>query len=134
MACARKILTLREEMEVVSIFDEEKLAERLVFTYFDSFVFFICYKSIFVSVFCLYFWFKIGKSQAARIIGGNQKIQHKWQSGVNVHKKRLSTFIKNILSGICVPVKAKDKELVEELNYGNFSASTGWLEKWRNQE
>lgn len=94
--------------------------------------------------------FNIGKTQAAEIARNKDKIRTKWLSGINVNQKKsfLRTEGFNI-DRLCyewfsrarsqnIPVsgslvKAKAKEIAEQSGYNSFTASDGWLQKWRKR-
>lgn len=124
MAPKKRMLTLKEKMEVVNLLDRER-----------------------VSVRDLAKRFNIGKTQAAEITKNKEDIRSKWQSGININQKKVflkkegfnidkrcfEWFVKarsqNIpISGPLVKVKAK--EIATNLGYNNFGASDGWLQKW----
>ncbi|XP_060520493.1 tigger transposable element-derived protein 6-like [Cylas formicarius] len=94
--------------------------------------------------------FNVGNTQAAEKAKNKEDIIGKWQSGTNRYQKKdfLKTesfakdkrcfkwFVKarnqNIpISGSLVKMKAK--EIATTLGYNNFSASDGWLQKWRKR-
>lgn len=122
----RRLLTLREKMEIVDTLGrDEKLSVRDLARKFN-----------------------IGKTQAAAIVKNKDKIRSKWAAGENEHQKK--SFLKS--DGLSVDkmcfewyarsrsenmtltgpmVKAKAKEIAEQLGYEGFKASDGWLQKWR---
>ncbi|XP_071054691.1 tigger transposable element-derived protein 6-like [Onthophagus taurus] len=121
----KKMLMLKEKMEIVYLLDKEKLSVRDIAKKF-----------------------KIGKAQAAKIIKDKEKIRKKWQSGVSVKTKKnfLSSegskidkacfewFVKAKNQNIAVSgsfVKKKAKEIAGRLGVSTFKASDGWLQKWR---
>lgn len=128
MAPKKRLLTLKEKMEIVNAMDKENLSARTTAVRFN-----------------------IGKTQAAEISKNKNIIRQKWQSGiVNLKEKR--SFInpqglnidkicfewfsrarsQNIpISGPLVQTKAK--EIAEKYGYQNFKASDGWLQKWRKR-
>ncbi|XP_066146779.1 tigger transposable element-derived protein 6-like [Euwallacea fornicatus] len=92
--------------------------------------------------------FKIGKSQAAEILQKKEKFRKMWQSGDSLGQKlnRLKNVPQKIdkecldwfsrIRSQNIPIsgpliKAKAKEIACRLKYEQFSASNGWLEKWR---
>lgn len=78
----KRMLTLKEKMEIVNIIDKEKLSTRAIAARFS-----------------------IGKTQATMIAKNKEDIRRLWQSGVNVHQKKVfselkvPTSIKNVISG-----------------------------------
>lgn len=148
MAPKKHMLTLKEKMEVVNVLDRERLsvrglAKRLVMEFNLSQTNTIRYIS------CCY-RFNIGKTQAAEITKKKDDIRSKWQSGINVNQKKsflktegLNTdklcfewFAKARTQNIPISgqlVKAKAKEVADQLGYDNFHASDGWLQKWRKR-
>ncbi|KAJ8950885.1 hypothetical protein NQ318_011185 [Aromia moschata] len=124
MAPKKNVLTLKEKLEVVKVLENEKLSVRDLAKKFN-----------------------IGKTQAAQIAKHKEEIRTKCQSGINLDQKKgfLKTEGLNIDS-LCyewfstarsqnVPVsgplvKAKAKEVAENLGYNYFTASDGWLQKW----
>ncbi|XP_036320191.1 tigger transposable element-derived protein 4-like [Rhagoletis pomonella] len=125
MAPKKKLLSIKEKMEIINVFEKEKLSVRGIAKRFN-----------------------IGKTQAAEINKNKEKIRSKWESGSNVHQKR--SFLKEGGSDIdrmCfdwfakarsqkIPIsgpilKAKAMEIAGKLGVPNFNASDGWLNKWR---
>ncbi|XP_050310349.1 tigger transposable element-derived protein 6-like [Anthonomus grandis grandis] len=121
------MLSLKEKMEVVDVLDRESVSVRHLAKRFN-----------------------IGKTQAAEIGKNKEDIRSKWQSGTNINQKKdflkkegfaidktcFEWFVKarsqNIpISGLLVKMKAK--EIAITLGYNNFSASDGWLQKWRKR-
>jgi predicted DNA-binding protein YlxM (UPF0122 family) len=123
----RHNLTLKEKMQIVDVYNVEKLSVRELAARF-----------------------KIGKTQASVIIKKREELAAKWQSNTNVNQKR--SFFKREGLNIdklcydwfikarskCIPIsgpllKSKAKEIAERLGYNKFSASDGWLHKFRNR-
>ncbi|XP_050300101.1 tigger transposable element-derived protein 4-like [Anthonomus grandis grandis] len=124
---ARNVKTLKEKVDVIEIFNKDKLSVRDLAKRFG-----------------------IGKTQAADIIKNKDVLLSKFHSNINVNEKRsflreesrnidrqcYEWFIrarsKNIpLSGTIVKTKAK--EIADGLGYRTFSASEGWLQKFRTR-
>ncbi|XP_067634455.1 tigger transposable element-derived protein 4-like [Eurosta solidaginis] len=125
MAPKKKVLSIKEKMEIINVFVKDKLSVRGVAKSFN-----------------------IGKPQAAEINKNKEKMHSKWESGVNVHQKR--SFLKKGGSKINkmyfnwftkarrqnIPtsgpiLKGKAMEIAGKLGVSNFNASDGWLNKWR---
>ncbi|XP_071054692.1 tigger transposable element-derived protein 6-like [Onthophagus taurus] len=107
----KKMLMLKEKMEIVCLLDKEKLSVRDIAKKF-----------------------KIGKTQAAKIVKDKEKIRKKWQSGVSIDKACFEWFVKAKNQNIAVSgsfVKKKAKEIAEKLGVSTFKVSDGWLQKWR---
>ncbi|XP_050293635.1 tigger transposable element-derived protein 6-like [Anthonomus grandis grandis] len=94
--------------------------------------------------------FNISKSQAAEMVKNKEIIRRQWQSGENLDQK--SAKLKGEaaqIDRVCfewfararnqkIPIsgpliKTKAKEVAIELGHRNFSASDGWLNKWRRR-
>ncbi|XP_053966944.1 tigger transposable element-derived protein 6-like [Anastrepha ludens] len=122
MAPKKKVLSIKEKMEIINVVEKDKLSVRGIAKRFN-----------------------IGKTQAAEI---NKNIRSKWESEVNVHQKR--SFLKeggSEIDKMCfncfakarsqhIPIsgpilKAKAMENAGKLGVPNFNASDGWLNKWR---
>ncbi|XP_066252153.1 tigger transposable element-derived protein 4-like [Euwallacea similis] len=127
MASKKRILSLKEKMEIINLLDKEKLSVRSAAARFN-----------------------IGKTQAVNIARNKEETRIGWQSGVNVEQKRsfLKTESYDIDKMCCdwfakarnknIPIsdqliKTKAKEFAEKLGYRNFYASDGWLQKWRKR-
>ncbi|XP_050298576.1 tigger transposable element-derived protein 6-like [Anthonomus grandis grandis] len=129
MAPKKRMLSLKEKMEVVNVLDRESVSVRHYAKRFN-----------------------IGKTQATEIAKNKENIRSKWQSGTNINQKKdflkkegfainktcFEWFVKarsqNIpISGPLVKIKAK--EIAITSGYNNFSASDadGWLQKWRKR-
>nr|XP_014095325.1 tigger transposable element-derived protein 6 [Bactrocera oleae]XP_014095331.1 tigger transposable element-derived protein 6 [Bactrocera oleae]XP_014095339.1 tigger transposable element-derived protein 6 [Bactrocera oleae]XP_014095347.1 tigger transposable element-derived protein 6 [Bactrocera oleae] len=125
MAPKKKVLSIKDKMEIINVVEREKLSVREIAKRFD-----------------------IGKSQAAEIKKNKETIRSKWESGVNVLQKRsfkkeggseidkicFDWFTKAKSQSIPVSgpiVKQKAKEVAHKLGVSNFVASDGWLNKWR---
>ncbi|XP_054746495.1 tigger transposable element-derived protein 4-like [Anastrepha obliqua] len=125
MAPKKKVLSFKEKMEIINVFEKDKLSVRGIGKRFN-----------------------IGKTQAAEINKSKEKIRSKWESGVNVHQKQ--SFLKEGGSEIDkmyfnwfakarsqnIPIsgpilKANAMEIAGKLGVPNFNASDGWLNKWR---
>ncbi|XP_054734021.1 tigger transposable element-derived protein 4-like [Anastrepha obliqua] len=125
MAPKKKVLFIKEKMEIINVFEKDKLSVRGIAKRFN-----------------------IGKTQAAEINKNKEKIRSKWESGVNVHQKR--SFLKeggSEIDKMCfnwfakarsqnIPIsgpilKAKAMEIAGKLGVPNFNASDGWLNKRR---
>lgn len=121
----RKILTLKEKVDVINIFDKEKLSVRELAKRCN-----------------------IGKTQAADIIKNRNELMLRWSSNANVNQKRTfckteglnvdklcyEWFLKARNNGIPISgtlVRSKAKDIAEKLGYKTFKASVGWLEKFR---
>lgn len=121
----KRMLTLKEKIEILNWHEQNKVSVRNVATKFE-----------------------IGKTQAANIIQKKEEIMKKWHecgnntvkrnflktNGLKIDQLTYEWFIKarnkNIpLSGPIVRSKAKD--IADTLNIENFKASEGWLEKFR---
>lgn len=96
------------------------------------------------------FRFKISKTQASEIIKQKEIIRRQWQSSDNLEQKTkklkgdaaqidkicLEWFIRARNQHIPISgplIKTKAKEVAKALKYNNFSASDGWLQKWRKR-
>ncbi|XP_066253423.1 tigger transposable element-derived protein 6-like [Euwallacea similis] len=127
MSPKKRMLTLKEKMEIVNVIDKEKLSTRTIASRFH-----------------------IGKTQATMIAKNKEDIRRLWQSGANEHQKKrffktegwnidkacFEWFINARNRRIPISgglVKEKAKEIAEKFGYKNFSASDGWLKKWRKR-
>lgn len=127
MAPSKKLLSLREKMEVVNTAENEHLSVRKLAEKFN-----------------------IGKTQAAEIVKNKNNIRLQWESGSNTDQKKgflrpdglqidkvcFNWFSRSRSQNIPISgtiVKAKAQEIAEKLNVANFRASNGWLEKWRKR-
>ncbi|BFG05028.1 major centromere autoantigen B [Drosophila madeirensis] len=123
----RRLLTLTEKNEVIQVQEREKLSVRDLGRRFN-----------------------IGKTQAAEILKNKGKIDARLKSGVNAHLKRnclseqsphidelcYSWFTRARSENIRLSeqlVRTKAKEIAEHLGHEGFSASGGWLQKWRRR-
>lgn len=96
------------------------------------------------------FRFNISKTQAADILKNKESIRRKWHSGENLDMKSIKLkgsaaqidkmcfewFARARSQNIPISgslVKAKAKEVAHNLGYQKFSASDGWLNKWRRR-
>lgn len=123
----RRLLTLKEKMQIVEVFNSDKLTVR-----------------------ALAKRFQIGKTQAGEIIKKKEELTAKWHAGGN--ENQIRSFLKSEglnIDKTCyewfrkarnksIPVsgpliKAKAKEIAEHLGYKDFRASDGWLEKFRKR-
>ncbi|XP_062135716.1 tigger transposable element-derived protein 6-like [Drosophila sulfurigaster albostrigata] len=125
----RTTLSLKEKMEIIKAQEVEKTSVREIARRFN-----------------------IGKTQAATILKDKSKIQSMLESGdwnINVKRQYLNGkgrkldvlcyewFSKAqseshiIISG--PEIKAKAKEIASSLGIPNFTASNGWLYKWRTR-
>ncbi|XP_050308745.1 tigger transposable element-derived protein 6-like [Anthonomus grandis grandis] len=121
------MLSLKEKMEVVNVLDRESVSVRHLAKRFN-----------------------IGKTQAAEIAKNKEVIRSKLQSGTNINQKKdflkkegfaidktcFDWFVKARSQSIPISgplVKMKAKEIAITLGYNNFSASDGWLQKWRKR-
>lgn len=123
----RHILTLKEKIQLLEVYNAEKCSSRDLAKRFN-----------------------IGKSQASDIIKKKEELIAKWQSNTNVNQRR--SFFKTEGSNIdrlcyewfikarskAIPMsgpllKSKAKEIAESLGYHSFRASDGWLHKFRNR-
>ncbi|XP_066153520.1 tigger transposable element-derived protein 6-like [Euwallacea fornicatus] len=123
----KRFITLKEKIELINIAEKDNLSVRKLAEKF-----------------------KIGKSQAAEILQKKEKFRKMWQSGDSLGQKlnRLKNVPQKIdkecldwfsrirsqnipISGSLI--KAKAKEIACKLKYEQFSASNGWLEKWRKR-
>lgn len=123
----KRLLTLKEKIDVIEAHSKQKLGVRLLGKKFQ-----------------------IGKTQAANIIKNKEELLQKWNANVNVNQKRsffktegfnidkliyewfVKARSKNIpLSGPII--RSKAKEVAEQLNYQNFNASSGWLERFKRR-
>lgn len=121
------MLTLQEKINIIEVYNKDR-----------------------VSVRALAAKFNIGKTQAANIIRKKEELQRQWHCNVNVQQKRsffnvqgynidqltYEWFVKarnkNIpLSGTLI--RSKAKEIAEQLKYEKFSASSGWLERFKKR-
>ena len=123
----KRMLTLKEKMEIVNVIDKEKLSTRAIASRFH-----------------------IGKTQATLIAKNKEDIRRLWQSGVNEQQKRSFCKTEGLnIDKACfewfvsarnrrIPisgglVKEKAKEIAQKFGYQKFSASDGWLQKWRKR-
>lgn len=99
----------------------------------------------------MFYRFNIGKTQAGRISKNREIIRSEWQSGTIstsqkkrflnpkgsfVDKKCFEWFVhaRSLSIPISGPIiKAKAKEIAAKSGYNDFSASDGWLDKWRKR-
>lgn len=127
MSQKKRLLSIQEKVDIIRAYEKEK-----------------------VSVRALADRFKIGKTQAAGIIRDKQLLLQKWHSNINVNQKRsffkpqgaaidkmcyewfVKARTKNIpLSGPLI--RSKAKEIADQLNYPDFNASSGWLERFKQR-
>ncbi|XP_066157788.1 tigger transposable element-derived protein 6-like [Euwallacea fornicatus] len=125
MAPTKRLLTLKEKLQVVEVYDREKLSVRNLAARFN-----------------------IGKTQASEIIkkreqllnscvtsfNSEQKRSFFKTKGFNIDKLTYEWFVKarNKNFPISGPIiRSKAKELAEKMGYQDFRASSGWLEKFR---
>ncbi|XP_066155295.1 tigger transposable element-derived protein 3-like [Euwallacea fornicatus] len=123
----KQFLSLQQKIKVLEVREQEKLSVRQ-----------------------LAVRFKIGKTQVAEIIKNRENLMKKWYSNTNVDEKRsflksqglkidqlcYKWFVESRNKGIPLTgplVQAKAKEISETLGNKNFSASTGWLNRFRTR-
>ncbi|EDW71327.1 tigger transposable element-derived protein 3 [Drosophila virilis] len=124
----KKVLSLKEKMEVISAYDQTNSSVRALAKRFN-----------------------IGKTQAALIVRDRETIRSRWLSGENINTKRsflntdgkkldsmcydwfckLSSAHNTPISGSAIQEKAK--ELATSLGIDDFAASNGWLQRWRKR-
>ncbi|KAH8407153.1 hypothetical protein KR222_009555, partial [Zaprionus bogoriensis] len=92
--------------------------------------------------------FNIGKTQAALIIRNKESIRLSWLAGENMNIKReFKSTEGNQIDSICydwfckartqnlpIPgriIRDKARDIAQSLGVKNFSASNGWLQRWR---
>lgn len=125
MSSIKKCLTLKEKIEIIYAYDSDQVSVRTLAKRFN-----------------------IGKTQAALIVRNKENIKSQWQSGVNLKRKFaqsdglkidklcLEWFAKTRSQNIpiCGPlVKTKAMEIAKQLGNDKFTASDGWLQKWRKR-
>ncbi|XP_045463820.1 tigger transposable element-derived protein 6-like [Harmonia axyridis] len=127
MSTKRRVLTLEEKINVVNIYNEQKLSVREL------------------SKRC-----NIGKTAAAEIVKKRSELLDQWRSNDSKSKRRnflkptgstidkccFEWFIKARNKGIPLSgpiIQSKAKEIANNLAYKDFSASSGWLEKFRRR-
>ncbi|EEZ99118.2 Tigger transposable element-derived protein 3-like Protein [Tribolium castaneum] len=127
MAPRKTFFTLRQKIEVINVAEREHLSVRKLGERFN-----------------------ISKTQAAHIVKHKDNIRKRWQSGENLDQKKrklkneaaqidkmcFEWFVhaRNQQISITGPlIKAKAKEIASDLQYHKFSASDGWLQKWRKR-
>ncbi|XP_022230707.2 tigger transposable element-derived protein 3 [Drosophila obscura] len=123
----RRLLSLSEKSEVIQVQEKEKLSVRDLARRFN-----------------------IGKTQAAEILKNKGQIDAKLKSGVNGHlKKNCLSQQGSHIDELCFSwfntarsenirlsgqgVRTKAREIAQHLGYAGFSASDGWLQKWRKR-
>lgn len=133
-------------MELINTAEEENLNVRKLGKRYAVVFFSILLTTIFVNN----FRFNISKTQAAEIVKRKESIRRQWQSGENLDQKSIKLkgdaaqidkicfewFARARSQNIPISgplIKAKAKEVANDLEYQNFSASDGWLNKWRRR-
>ncbi|XP_001360937.3 tigger transposable element-derived protein 6 [Drosophila pseudoobscura] len=123
----RRLLSLNEKSEVIQVQEKEKLSVRDLARRFN-----------------------IGKTQAAGILKNKGQIDTKLKSGVNGHQKKNCLSLQGShIDDLCFSwftrarsenirlsgqeVRTKAREIAQHLGYTGFSASDGWLQKWRKR-
>lgn len=123
----KAVLTIKDKVNVIEIHKNEKLSVREL------------------AKKC-----KISKTQAGCIIKNKDQILRLWDTDVNPERKRsmlkpkglnidklcYEWFVKARNKGIPLSgtlIRSKAKEIAEKLNYVDFSASSGWLERFKKR-
>lgn len=132
MSVKRKCLSLSEKVEILKIYDEEKLSARALSERFKE-------------------KFSAGKTQIAEVIRKKDEILEAWsknccdeQKRVKVRKTSSMAVNEAVYAWICavrnknVPISGPliqktSLEVSTQLNITDFKASNGWLEKFRQR-